>query len=441
MSGKSVLLTEENLSHLPGSPGVYLMRDAGGKVIYIGKASHLKRRVSSYFKDRSRLDPKTGILVGRIRHIDYLPCASEREALILEQKLIRRDKPAFNVMWRDDKSFPYVALSWAEDFPRLTLTRTRRRDGTLYFGPYPNPWEVKNLLRWAWRQKLFPLRPCRYEFTAKRLPPYSKVRSCLYLHTGECPAPCVGRIAPGPYRRIARKARLFFEGKQGAFVRQLERDMKRASRKLKYEEAAGLRDRIAALNRMREPVTFKEMSPEEVGRRVESSRGVTELARALDLANPPLRIEAFDISHIQGSETVGSLVTFERGLPDRSGYRKFIVQSVEGVDDFKAMREVVGRRYRRVALERGRWPDLILIDGGKGQLSAAMEALASITDRPPPVAAIAKEEELLFKAGRPGPLRLPKDSPALHLLQRARDEAHRFAVTFHRRKHRKNALR
>jgi excinuclease ABC subunit C len=425
---------EERLKSLPGSPGVYFMRDAKAAVIYIGKATHLKKRVSSYFTNRALHDPKLSLLVPKIRHIDYIPCASEREALILEQKLIRREKPAYNTMWRDDKSFPYVALTWQEDFPRIYFTRAKKRDGTLYYGPYPNSGEIKNILRWAWKEKVFPLRPCRYEFDAKHLPPYSKVRSCLYLHTGECSAPCVGKINPARYRRIARKARLFFEGSQETLTKQMEAEMKRASRKMRFEEAAKLRDRINAMARMRQPVTFKEITPEQVTGRIEIAQTLTDLMRALGLPRPPLVIETFDISHVQGTEMVGSMVSFERGRPNKSGYRKFLIRSVSGIDDFQAMREVVGRRYKRIALERGRWPDLILIDGGKGQLNAALEALDSITSQPPPVAAIAKEEELIFMPGRAEPVRLPRDSPALHIIQRARDEAHRFAITFHRKR-------
>lgn len=421
----------ENLKEIPPTPGIYLMRDAKASVIYIGKATNLRRRVGSYFSERTAKDLKTDILVPKIRHIDYIACASEREALILEQKLIRREKPTFNSMWRDDKSFPFVALT-KEDFPRIYFTRTRKNKKAFYYGPFPNSGEVKNLLRWAWREKFFPLRPCKFEFDAKHLPPFNKVRSCLYLHTGECTAPCVGKISPKKYHHIVRKARLFFEGKHGVLLKELERDMTRTSRELKYEEAARIRDRIQTLSRMREPVTFKEITPENVLGKLKISRSLSTLMQTLNLPRPPLRIEAFDISHIQGVETVGSLVSFYQGIPDKASYRRFIIRSIMGVDDFMAMREVVGRRYKRVALEKGQWPDLVLIDGGKGQLSAALEALDSITAKPPPIAALAKEEELIFLPGQAQPVRLPHDSPALHLIQRVRDEAHRFAVTFHR---------
>ena len=433
-------LIAEHLRSLPKTPGVYFMRDAAGRVIYIGKASNLRSRVGSYFKGQERHDPKTQILVPKIRHIDYIACASEREALILEQRLIRRDKPQFNIMWRDDKSFPFVALT-KEDFPRLYMTRERKRKNVAYYGPYPNASDVKQLLRWAWKAKVFPLRPCRYEFDVKHPIAYSKVRSCLYLHTGECPAPCVGKISPARYQRIARKAALFFSGKRETLVKELERDMARASRQMRYEEAARIRDRINGISRMDELVTFKEMTPEEVTGRLQHSRGLTELMKALGLPRPPMRIETFDISHIQGVETVASMVSFSRGLPDKSNYRKFIIRGVPGIDDYSSMREAVGRRYKKIALERGPWPDLILIDGGKGQLSAALEALDSITSKPPPVAALAKENEEIYLPGKSEPVRLPKDSPALHIIQRARDEAHRFAITFHRARRRKRMVK
>ncbi len=429
------------LKTLPSSPGVYLMRDSKAGVLYIGKALNLRRCVASYFSQRSKKDPRLTIMTLKVRHIDYIPCASEREALILEQKLIRRNRPDFNTMWRDDKSYPYVALTWREDFPRIYLTRHRKKDGTLYFGPYPNASDVKHLLRWAWREKLFPLRPCRFEFDSQHLPPFSKVRSCLYLHTGECTAPCVGKISSLRYRRIAQKARWFFEGEHRTLVHSLQKDMKRASRRLQFEEAAKLRDRIRAMSRMREPVTIKEVTEETLAGRLNISRGLSALTQALNLPRAPTKIEAFDISHIQGSETVGSMACFQGGLPDKSSYRRFIIRSITGVDDFSAMREVVGRRYKRLALEGGRWPDLILIDGGKGQLAAALEALESITAKHPPMAALAKENEEIFLPGRPQPVRLPKDSPALHLVQRVRDEAHRFAVSFHKLRRKKRMLK
>jgi excinuclease ABC subunit C len=262
--------------------------------------------------------------------------------------------------------------------------------------------------------------------------PYAKVKSCLYLHTGECPAPCVGRISKETYGRIVERARLFFEGKNVELLAVWREEMKGAADRLEFERAARLRDSLLALDHIREPVTFRHLKEEDVQGRIDSSRALQALQAALSLPRPPVRIECFDISHIQGAETVASLVCFDRGLPDKSAYRKFKIKTVAGVDDFASMAEVVGRRYRRVEKEGLPWPDLILIDGGPGQLSAAARAVAEVTGRRVFLASLAKREEEVYLPGRPEPLRLPKNSPALHLLQRVRDEAHRFAVSFHR---------
>ncbi len=424
------------MPHLPHLPGVYLMRDHAGAIIYVGKAKDLKKRVASYFTPSKANGAPEGrkvqALAPLIRHVDYVATASEREALVLERKLIHRYQPAFNSMWKDDKSYPYVTLTLNEDFPRLYLTRTKRRNGSLYFGPYPNVHSVKKLLHWAWRKKLFPLRPCRFEFDEKHLPPFKKVRSCLYLHTGECPAPCVGKISAKRYRKIADRAQWFFEGRSDKLVLEWEKEMKQSAKKENFEKAAELRDHIQTIRHMQEPVTFRQMAESELQGRIRASRAVQDLMKALDLPKPPERIECFDISHVQGVEKVASLVSFVRGKPYKDGYRKFIIKTVDGIDDFKSMAEVVGRRYERLSNEGKPFPDLILVDGGKGQLSAALKALADKGIKKIPMAALAKEEEEIFLPGRFDSLRLPNDSPALLLLRHVRDEAHRFAVTFHR---------
>jgi excinuclease ABC subunit C len=406
------------------------MRDTAGGILYIGKAVDLRKRVAHYF--RPDVEPKIRALMADVRHIDYLSAAGERDALVIEQRLIQRHQPLYNTMWKDGKSYPFVKLSANEDFPRLRLTRARLRDGARYFGPYPNVRAVRHLLDWVWRNHLFLLRPCDLDITEGRVFPYAKVKSCLYLHTGECPAPCVGRISKETYGRIVERARLFFEGKNVELLAVWREEMKGAADRLEFERAARLRDSLLALDHIREPVTFRHLKEEDVQGRIDSSRALQALQAALSLPRPPVRIECFDISHIQGAETVASLVCFDRGLPDKSAYRKFKIKTVAGVDDFASMAEVVGRRYRRVEKEGLPWPDLILIDGGPGQLSAAARAVAEVTGRRVFLASLAKREEEVYLPGRPEPLRLPKNSPALHLLQRVRDEAHRFAVSFHR---------
>ncbi len=421
--------------NLPHSPGVYLMRDTAGSIVYIGKARDLRKRVANYFLDKSGPGhdvTKVHALMSVVRHVDYIPTKSEREALLLEQRLINKIRPDFNVMWRDDKTYPYVALTLGEDFPRVILTRNRKRDGTRYFGPYPNVSRVRSLLKWAWRKKLFPLRPCKLDIKEGEPYPYSAVKNCLYLHTKECSAPCLAKISKRSYGKIVKRAEWFFEGRKDRLVRQWEKEMAGASKKMEYEKAAELRDRIGTVQHMDEQVTFREMSEEVLDSRVQRSRAVQDLMIALELKKPPELIECFDISHFQGSEMVASMVRFRHGRPDKANYRKYIIRTVPGIDDFKAMEEVVGRRYRRLAAEKAPLPDLILIDGGKGQLSSAMKALEPLALKGVELASLAKEEEEVFRPGRSESYRLPLDSPALLVLRHIRDEAHRFAITFHR---------
>lgn len=432
------------------------MRDRSGNILYIGKALDLNKRVSSYFFDKADHSPKISALVQSIDHVDYIAAASEREALIIEQGLIRRLQPQFNTMWRDDKSYPYVKLTWAEDYPRLFLTRRMVRDGSKYYGPFPNVGYIRRLLRYLWKGRFFPLRPCRYEFSDANPLPLQTAKQCLYYHTKECPAPCVQRISKEEYRRIAEEADLFFRGKFRDLVDTWGEEMKQASKEQNYERAAQLRDNLIALRHMEERVTVRQIDLSDVIHRVDRSRAITELQKALLLKRPPLRIECFDISHFQGQETVASLVVFERGVPRKSDYRRFKIKTVSGIDDFASMGEVVGRRYRRLVKEGRPMPDLILIDGGKGQLSAAVAAMADAFDpRPPrdkakkrpayktlpiPIASLAKREEELFLPDRSESILLHKESPALHLVQHVRDEAHRFAITFHRERRGKSFL-
>lgn len=430
-----------DLSSIPHSAGVYLMRDRSGKILYIGKARDLNKRVSSYFFDKADLSAKIHALVQTIDHIDYIPAVSEREALIIEQGLINRLQPHFNTMWRDDKSYPYVKLTWGEDYPRLYMTRRRTRDGSKYFGPYPQVRPIRALMRYLWKNRFFPLRPCRYDFSEAKPLPLETAKQCLYYHTKECPAPCVGRITKTGYRQIAEEADLFFRGNYKDLFFAWEKEMKAASAERQYERAAQLRDNLTALRHMEERVTVRQIDLSDVIHRVDRSRAITELQKVLGLKHPPLRMECFDISHFQGQATVASLVVFERGQPKKSDYRRFKVKTVQGIDDFASMGEVVGRRYRRLLANDEPLPDLVLIDGGKGQLSAALTAMTGAfyqktgtLDKPLPIplASLAKQDEELFVPARAEPIRLPKDSSALHLVQHIRDEAHRFAVSFHR---------
>jgi len=418
---------------IPSSPGVYVMRDASGKIIYIGKAKNLKKRVSSYF--RSNADEKTTAIINTLRHIDFVLAVSEREALILERQLISTCQPYFNVMWLDDKSYPYLKLSLKEDYPRLLLTRSVSSNGSEYYGPYPQVSRIKTLLRWL--QKVFKWRPCRLEFDAKTLPPVNKVKSCLYFHTDRCYGPCMGKISPEEYRKVVNELRLFLKGNYRKLRVLWEREMRQASENQQYEKAIDLRDRLLAIGSMSEKVTVRELKPEAFNASIKVSRTLEELKDALGLPRWPVAIEGFDISNISGTESVGSMVRFRNAVPDRAGYRKYKIKTVQGVNDTAMIREVVYRRYKRLRDEKLDFPGLILIDGGKGQLSSAVESLLALKVSIP-IISLAKRREEVFFADRPEPLKLPANSPALHLLQRIRDEAHRFALAYHRQRRSRN---
>ena len=434
-----------DLEHLPQSPGVYLMRDTAAKIIYIGKAKNLKKRVASYFK-KNPSSPKSAALVATVKKIDYIPTQSERECLLLEQKLIRRVKPLYNTTWRDDKSYPYIKLTLNEDFPRLIWTRKKKRDGAHYFGPYPQVTAIRKLVHTLWKKRIAPLRPCKFEFKKeeiscgeglKEFNPslYRKVQSCIYLHTGECAAPCVGKISRPNYLNMARKADLFLKGNLNPLKKTLEQEMREASKLLKFEKAQEIKEQLQALHFFREKVSLMEVNEERILEQTNKSQILTDLQKTLGLPRPPLRIEGFDISNIQTAEPVGSLVVFERGEPLKSDYRKFKIKTVQAPNDFASMSEVIGRHARH--LRNGeQLPDLILIDGGRGQLNAAVSALGDLLKKIP-VISLAKEHEEIYIPNRPEPLLLPLDSDCLHLLQRVRDEAHRFAITFHRTRRKK----
>lgn len=408
------------------------MRDAAGDILYIGKALDLAKRVAQYFNPNKE-DVKVQALAPLVRRVDYVLCASEREALLLERRLINENQPFFNAMWKDGKTYPYLKVTLGEDFPRILTTRKKIRDGGAYFGPFPRVAPVKSLLRYLWKQKMFPLRPCRWDFSVGKPLDPRKIKACLYYHTKECPAPCAARISKDDYRTLAQRAVLFFKGRYKDLREDFEREMKEASAAQEYERAAQLRDNSAALALMGERVRVRKVEADEIGGHLAATRRVTDLQAALGLAAPPVHIECFDISHFQGHETVASMTCFQGGKPHRDHYRKFLIREVSGIDDFKSMREAVYRRYKRLNAEKARLPDLVLIDGGKGQLGAAAEALAELKVRIP-LASLAKRIEEIFLVGRTESIVLPLGSPALQLVQQLRDEAHRFGVAFHRQR-------
>ena len=532
----------EKLKLLPDSPGVYIMKDAHGKIIYVGKAVVLKNRVRQYFQSSRSQAPKVRAMVSHIADFETIMTANEVESLILEANLIKKHRPRYNIRLKDDKSYPYVKVTVQEDFPRVFITRRVMHDGARYFGPYTNVTALRDSLKLL--RRLFPLRTCRI----------MPERPCLEYHIKRCLAPCVGKVSQEDYGAMIRAVLLFLEGRTDDVERALERRMQHAAQAYHFEIAARLRDQLAAvraatqrqnivtgagdqdaigmarssvgvcvqiffirsgkmigrehfllrgseeesdvdvlrafLEQYYNQATFVPrevllpqvladadreviqnwLSEKKGGGRVvlltpqrgtkrdlivmatgnaekfladEQTRqslsdqqtlgAVEELGRYLGLEKAPYRMECFDISHNQGQETVASMVVFEGGLPKKSDYRRFKIKSAEGKpDDFLSMREVTTRRY--VGLPEEELPDLIVIDGGKGQLSSALEIIRmEAGHKNVPVVGLAKQFELIFTEGCPDPVELPRRSASLYLIQRIRDEAHRFAITFHRK--------
>ena len=407
--------TSALLKTLPAQPGVYLFKDAQGQVLYVGKAANLRARVRSYFRASQDLSPRIKQLVARVADLQVTTTGSEAEALLLESQLIKTHHPKYNVAFRDDKSYPLLKLT-AEAFPRLVVTRERKRDKGRYFGPYPDAGSLHQAVQFL--RRVFPLRTCR---TFPKSP-------CLEYHLGQCLAPCVGYIQDAAYGRIVEDLAAFLEGKRAALLRELSRRMERASRDRRFEEAARLRDQIHALTSV---IVAKEKSA--------LTGPLEQLQLALKLPALPRRIEAFDISNIYGAFAVGSMVAFVEGRPHKAHYRRFKIKTVDGIDDYRMMREVIRRRYGgSLAADLPR-PDLLLVDGGKGQLHAALEVLHDLQVQLP-VIGLAKRLEEVFVPGQSTPVVLLPTSPVLHLIQHIRDEAHRFAIQYHRRLRAKHLL-
>ena len=533
------------LKMLPELPGVYLMKDSQGKIIYVGKAVVLKNRVRQYFQSGKNQSPKVRAMVANICDLETIIVGSEVEALILECNLIKKHHPRYNISLKDDKSYPYIKVTLGEEFPRVVITRRRPKDGSRYFGPYTNVGAVHESLRLL--KRLFPLRTCRQ----------MAARPCLEYHIKRCLAPCADKISSAEYLDMIRAVCLFLEGRTDVMEKELTAQMEKAAEAYQFELAARVRDQLAAIRKITEkqrivtasgdqdaiglassefgacvqimiirggkvlgaehfllrnsegeesdellraflsqyyhqatslprevllplPVAESELLAkwlsEKRGLKVEiivpqrgdkrevvklaidnaakflresaeakqmSEEGglnaVAELGRYLNLSAPPKRMECFDISHNQGSETVASMVVFENGHPKKAAYRRFKIVSAEGKpDDFKSMREVTSRRYGKLQPEE--LPDLIVIDGGMGQLSSALEIIRGAGHLTVPVVGLAKEHELIFVEGSNIPVELPRRSQALYLIQRIRDEAHRFAITYHRKLRRKRNL-
>ncbi|GHT59621.1 UvrABC system protein C [Endomicrobiia bacterium] len=418
----------KKLEQIPKLPGVYIMRDGIGNIIYIGKAKSLKNRLSSYFN--ADINSKSTAIITAMCKIDYILCMSEREALIVERQLINKIKPYFNSMWKDDKSYPYIKFSINEDFPRLTLTRKRLNGNALYFGPYPQIFYIKKLTRWL--VKLFKIRTCKMLLLEGSLPEQKKVKSCLYYHTEMCYGPCLGKITSKDYKAKIKDVELFLNGKFKKLEDEWESYMFNLSENMRYEEAKEIRDRLYALQNMSERVMISEITQDDINQSVQRADSINELKNVLGLKHPPAVIEGFDNSNIQGTNAVASMVRFQNGIADKKNYRRFKIKTVVGADDFASIHEVVFRRYSSLIRKNEKLPDLILIDGGKGQLGAAVSALKELQIQIS-IISLAKKNEEIFLPDKDKALVLSKYSEALKLLQSVRNESHRFAVSYHRK--------
>ncbi len=394
---------------LPTTSGVYLYKDAAGAVIYVGKAVNLRKRVESYFrKDTGSF--KTQKLVNTIAAIDTVPTASEAEALLLEASLIKQYQPKYNIELKDGKTYPYIQIT-REAFPLVSVIRFNPKDKhkikAELFGPYVNPGLIREALQII--RKIFPFRSCE---------PFAD-RLCLYYDIGLCQGPCEAKISREDYQRNIRSIRYILEGKKDDLYRSLRLAMEALARGRHFEAAAAVRDQIRAVGALYSGTGdvnyFKEAE---------------QLQRAIGLERPPVRIECFDISNIMGSQSVGSMVSFLNGRPDKNNYRRFRIKTVAGIDDVQMIAEIVRRRYVRLQKEGSAYPDLIVIDGGKGQLGAALAVLKAL-NLDLPLLSLAKREEEVFVPGRRNPIKLSHESLGLKLLMRVRDEAHRFGLKYH----------
>ena len=403
---------KEKILSAPDFCGVYLMYDLRAKVIYVGKANSLKLRLLSYLG--ADLNSKTASLMAKAEDIKFKLCASETLALLLEASLIRQFKPKYNISLKDDKSFPWVKIT-KEEFPRVYITRRKDKGAGKYLGPYTNAKLLKNALKIIRRSFMY--RSCR------RLPacwPGRPKPSCIYDKINLCAAPCSGKASPKQYRSIINNIILILEGRTDLLVKKLTKAMQDKSKVFDFEGAAEIRDQIAVLAEVSGgPVSFN------------CKTELEDLKNRLGLLTLPGRIEGFDISNFSGKQSVGSMVSFKNGSPDKNNYRRFRIKNFSGINDYKMLGQVVYRRYSRLVQENKDLPSLVLIDGGKGHLLTAARRLKELNLNLPLVS-IAKEKENIYSSQKAGILNFPKDAPAMNLIRKVRDEAHRFALGYHR---------
>ena len=434
---------------LPDVPGVYLMKDAAGVVLYVGKAKRLCDRVSSYFVPSADLGIAKQPMLDVVVDFDTIECETEVEALLAEARLIKDIKPPYNVRLTDDKSFPYLVISQREDFPRVFISRNPSGiddktgqvapefKGAKILGPFIDAGALRESLKIT--QKIFKFRTCSLDIIEND-PKNRHFRPCLLHPIGQCTAPCANRISSEQYKDDVNRFVRFIGSKRSVVLREMREQMAEASKNLEFEKAAALRDQIRAIEKLDHRAdTSDRWQPEtEIGY-VDPQKGQVALQRVLQMEDPVRCIEGFDIAHLQGNETVGSKVCFVDGRPFKNEYRRFKVNSVDN-DDYKALQEVISRRYRDAGQGWELYPDIILIDGGLGQLHAAMAVFDSLDIPPPMVVSLAKKEELIYVQRKSAPIKLGRDNLGLKLLQQVRDEAHRFAQHYHHVLRRKKTL-
>jgi excinuclease ABC subunit C len=420
----------------PQAPGVYLMKDRAGRVIYIGKAKNLRARACSYFLKAAADERRTAELVKEIYDIDFIPCDSEVDAVLAESRLVKDIQPRFNSDLKDDKTFPYLEITTREDFPRIEVTREPKSSGTKLYGPFTSAGSLRGAVQAL--QKVFKFRTCSLDIEEAD-ERWRWFRPCLLASINQCTAPCNLRISKEDYRRDIQRLRMFLDGNKKKLVEEMRDEMAGAAKELQFEKAARLRDEIHMLETLDQRGDLEEDVQPEVFY-IDPKKGLAGLKKVLKLAETPRTIEGVDIAHLGGGETVASLVQFIDGLPFKPGYKRYKIRGVAGVDDFKGIHEVVARRFQRLHEEAEVFPDILLIDGGKGQLNAGLAAFAELNIEPPVVISLAKREEELYLPGADEPLRLTRNSFALRLLQYVRDEAHRFAQHYHHILRRKSTL-
>ncbi len=411
----------------PQTPGVYLMKDVAGRVIYVGKAKNLRSRASSYFLKAAAEDARTADWIGDIADIDFVQCESEVDALLMESRLVKDIQPKNNRDLKDDKSFPYLMITTREEFPRVEVTREPPDKGVKLYGPFPSAGALRGAIQVL--QRIFKFRTCSLDINESD-ERWQWFRPCLLASISQCTAPCNLRIGKEEYRRDIKRLQTFLEGGKTRLLKEMRTEMLTASKALDFERAAVLRDEINMLERLDERGELETHAQPEVFY-IDPKKGLAGLKKVLELKEMPRVIEGVDIAHLGGGETVASLVQFIDGLPFKPGYRRFRIQDVKGIDDFRSIYEVVSRRFRKLSDNQESFPDILLIDGGKGQLNAAMAAFHDQQITPPTVISLAKRDEEIFRPGISEPLKLSRSAYALRLLQYVRDESHRFAQHYH----------